>query len=323
MAKKRRRPPPKRRPRRVSQRQLGRKLDRELDKEISRRVPGSGRSRRRSRSKGRRIVWRTVKGTTRGTWRLGRKYVPKAYHGSKVAYGKWAKDRKFETGYEPEPGEIPGRKFTRRTTYACCGRRFATPEALNEHHVRIHDGENPAKVVRAQPTLRISKTARSAGKRTVEPVAGVPSGRHRAGAGSANRVRVEALIQAHRERLDEIGRTAMADESNVAHQVARGFRALGEERPRGLKGIEALALGMEQASAVGADAVAEIRAHLVRLGIERGHMPHLAKVIEDYQQAASHWTAFIETLKSELAPEIVAAKQRAAGERPADGVLLG
>lgn len=267
------------------------------------------------------VAWRLIRGTTKGTYKGAVKYVPKAAKGTAQAVRRARETQRFEPDYEPEDGEIPARKFTVKSTYKCCDRRFKSPEALNRHHEREHTGEPVERAEQPRPSLFTSATARSAGTRTVKPVAGVPGGRHRSG--KRNLTPAQALIDAHRAKFDEIGRKTMATDDTAAHYIKRGFTHLIDGPLGALSQIECDFLGMEQALNIGDEAIKDYRLKMINRGYTGDYLTKLSQMAEKLEDAAMQASAFIAELKSELAPEIAAAKARQAGRAPSDADLAG
>jgi hypothetical protein len=263
--------------------------------------------------------WRLSKGTAKGTASRVAKYTPIVY--GKVA-DKVAETRAkqhFPKGYEPEPGEIPDERIWLRTSYRCCNRRFKTPEALNAHHVREHAHDEAEKVARPKPKLVLSTTARSNGKRLVQPVKGTPTGRHRAS--KPGTTRAEALVAAHRTTMSKIGEKAVMAENGAPLKISQAAKQLEEGTLGGLTAIENLHLGMEKALSELAGGYEAYRLKMIQAGFDPGHLNQLARIQADLEMAAKRSSSFIATLKDELAEAIKAAQQRAAGDAPADKIL--
>jgi hypothetical protein len=265
--------------------------------------------------------WRLVKGTSKGTAKRVAKYTPIVYGKARDKVVETKAKQRFPEEYEPEPGEIPDEAWRIRTTYRCCNRRFATPEALNAHHVREHAEDEAEKAARPTPKLVISTTARSAGKRHVQPVKGTPTGRHRAR--KPGSTRAEALVEAHRETMTKIGEREIMAEVSGPGIVARGFKQMHEGSLPALPKIEATFLGLEMAFAQAADFYENERLKMIQAGYDPAHLHKLVILQELMAKAASSNSSFIATLKEELADAIKAAKERAEGNAPTDKQLLG
>lgn len=282
------------------------------------------RSHRRKRKPVVRVLsfgWRLGKGTAVGTAKRVAKYTPMAYNAAADKVAKTYAKQHFPKDYEPEDGEVPDEAWRWKTTYRCCNRRFGTPEALNAHHVREHAEDEAEKAARPTPKLVISTTARSTGKRHVQPVKGTPTGRHRAR--KPGSTRVEALVAAHRATMTEIGKKEIMAEASGPGTVARGFKQMTEGALPPLSKIEATFLGLEVAFAQAADFFENERLKMIQAGYDPGHLHKLVLLKEQMTKSASTSTSFIATLKEELADAIKAAKERAEGNAPNDKALLG
>lgn len=265
--------------------------------------------------------WRLGKGTAVGTAKRVAKYTPMAYNAAAEKVAKERAKQRFPKDYEPEPGEIPDEAYRMRTTYRCCNRRFGTPEALNAHHQREHAHDEAEKAARPTPKLVISATARSAGKRHVQPVKGTPTGRHRAR--KPGTTRAEALVAAHRDAMTKIGKDALMAESGAPLKIAQGFKQIAEESKFKLSGVEKLALGMEQAFAQGASAYEAYRLGMIQKGYDPGHLHELVLMKNELESLAKRSSSFIATLKDELRSAVKEAEERQKGERPDDETLTG
>jgi hypothetical protein len=273
---------------------------------------------------GDRLWWRIAKGTSKGTVRGIAVGTPKAVNGVKAAHAKFKDGRTFATAFDdeyvPDSGEIPPRKFSWKSTFTCCGRRYKTVEHLNRHHLAEHDGESPEVAARALPTLHISKTAKTLDKRTVTPVANTPTGRHRPSSSKPKATSVADLVAKHRAKITEIGKKAVMDNES-ARLVHNGFLSLDAERPGPLSHIEATALGFEQAFAVGSESIANYRRKLIQAGFDPAHLQHYTRAQADLESAATHMSSAIATIKDEMRSDIAAAKARLNGEKPNDKTL--
>lgn len=265
--------------------------------------------------------WRLGKGTAVGTAKRVVKYTPIVYDKARDKVVKTKAKQKFPEDYEPEPGEIPDEAWRVRTTYRCCNRRFKSPEALNAHHIREHAEDEAEKAARPMPEFVVSATARSAGKRHVQPVQGVPTGRHRAR--KPGTTRAEALVEAHRDIMTKIGKEAVMAESGAPLKIKQGFKVIADESKFKLSGVEALALGMEQAYAEGASAYEAYRLGMIQKGYDPGHLHELVLIKSGLEALAKRSSAFIATLKEEIAPDVKAAEERKKGQRPDDETLIG
>jgi hypothetical protein len=263
--------------------------------------------------------WRLGKGTAKGTAKRVAKYTPIAASAVKDKVVKTRAKQRFPDDYEPEPGEVPDEAWRVKTTYRCCNRRFGTPEALNAHHVREHAEDEAEKAGRPKPKLVISTTARSAGKRHVQPVAGTPTGRHRAR--KPGSTRADDLVAAHRATMTKIGEKAVMAENGAPLKISQAAKQLEEGTLGGLTSIENLHLGMEKALGELAGGYEAYRLKMIQAGFDPGHLNQLARIQADLEMAAKRSSSFIATLKDELADAIKAAQQRAAGDAPADKIL--
>lgn len=264
------------------------------------------------------LLWRIVRGTVGGSAKGVVKYAPVVAKAAKKRVDKVRADQKFEADYEPEDGEIPAKRFRARTTYSCCNRRFKTPEALNAHYDREHHGENPVLKPRARPELRISNTARTAGRRTVKPVDIGVTGRHRAR--NPNMTPAAALIAAHRQKMTEIGVKAVTTDDSASFLIKNGFGQLNDQ-PITVRQIETDALGLEQAFAAAEDALKAYRLRMHAKGFDSSHTKHLGRMQELAESMAAEAASFIAHVKDELGSAIDEAKKRRAGEGISDEVL--
>lgn len=261
------------------------------------------------------FAWRLTKGTVVGTAKGVAKYTPVVYGVAKKKVSKVRADQKFEEDYEPEEGEIPGKRFHLRATYSCCNRRFRTPEALNAHHEREHNGEDPVRSPRPRPKLVVSNTARSAGRRTVKPVDPV-GGRHRRKNGGTP---AEVFLEMYREKFQEIGVRAVTDDT-ATHMINKGFGELNST-PIKFSQMETTAAGLGLAFATGEDALTMYHRRLINAGFKEEDVHHLLKIKELLEEVSVQASAHIAHLKNELGPAIRAAKRRAAGQGIADEIL--
>jgi hypothetical protein len=263
--------------------------------------------------------WRLTKGTMKGTATRVIKYTPVVYGAARSKAAETYAKQRFPKEYEPEPGEVPDEAWRVKTTYRCCNRRFRSPETLNDHYQREHAEDEAEKVARPQPKLVISTTARSAGKRHVQPVAGTPTGRHRAR--KPGTTRADDLVAAHRETMTKIGEKAAMAENGAPLKISQAAKQMSEGPLGGLAAIESLALGMEKALADLAGGYDSWRLKMIQAGFDPGHLMQLPRIQADLEMAAKRNSSFIATLKDELADAIAAAKQRAEGNAPSDKLL--
>lgn len=280
------------------------------------------RAKRREKSLGRRFFsfwWRLSKGTAKGSAKRVVKWTPVLYRAGSAKVADTYRRQRFDKDYEREDGEVPDRAWRLHTTYRCCNRRFASSEALNEHHEREHAEDEAEKAARPQPKLVISTTKRTTGHRRVKPVGDLPTGRHRPG--RTNATRADVLVAAHRDKLTEIGKKAVMTESSAPNLVRQGFATIEDGPLGGLRTIENLATGMEAALAAGSEAYRAYRMKMIHAGFDPAHLQQLARIEELLKDAAQRNSAFIALIKDELGPEILAAKKRLAGERPSDAIL--
>jgi hypothetical protein len=290
-------------------------------KSFIRKVAGS---KPRASSKKRSLVWRVTKGTAKGTGRLIKKGTLAGAHATATRIGRYRAGRKFADGYTPEPGEVPKGKWVSGAT-TVYGRKFDSPEAATAYAAKVDAADGPVKrAERPRGSLETIASGRRAGRVRVRPPRRdqrkAPTGRHRR---ADHRTRADQLVAAHRDKLTEIGRNAVAKDSEIARKVHRAFTELLESKPGKLSDMEALALGMEQAMGVGAEAVENYRLNMIKLGFDPAYLVFLGKVQANYEEAANNWTAYIVVLKTELALEILAAQRRMAGSVPSDSTLAG
>jgi hypothetical protein len=290
-------------------------------KSFIRKVAGSRPRASKKRGLVRRVVW----GTAKGTGRLIGKGTMAGAHATASRIERFRTGRKFADGYTPEPGEVPKGKWVSGAT-TVYGRKFDSPEAATAYADKVDKQDGP--VVRAdrpRGSLETIASGRRAGKVRVRPPRErrAPTGRHRK---AAHRTRADQLVAAYRPKLNQIGRNAVDKDSEIARKIHRAFTELLEGRPGKLSDMEALALGMEQAMAVGAEAVQQYRLKMIKMGFDPAYLVFLGKVQENYQESANNWTSYIVVLKTELALEILEAQRRKAQQgqqRPSDDVLAG
>lgn len=296
-------------------RQRGRTRDLRQEKTSQRKARRGGRKHTSFRET---VAWRLTRGTVKGTVKGVGKYTPIIVKSAKSKIDREREKQKFEEGYEPEDGEIPPLKFSLKSTFTCCERRFKTPEALNRHHERVHDGEVPDLKPRERPTLIVSNTTRSSGKRTVKPVPNTPTGRHRGRPGSTP---AEALIAAHRQKFTEIGVKAVSTDDSASHMIKRGFTQLVDQPLGGLRQMETDMLGLEQAFAVGMESMRYYRLKMINAGFKAEDLQNLVRMEEQCEELSTRAASHIAHLKAELAPAIAEARARAKGIVVSDEVL--
>lgn len=273
------------------------------------------------KSKKRRVVWRVVKGTTKGTAKFTAKQTGKAWKKGATKVKNWKDNRDFDKDYVPESGEIPKARRTKGAVYVG-DKKFATSAAAMAYAEKLEKAEPVTLADRDRTKVEISRwgTIRVAPatrrkppkKRKRRPEAGPPD-------------KTEALIKAHRARINKIGSVAMA-ENQVAKLVKKAFQELFDNKPRKLSAMEELALGMEQADSYAAEAVESYRLFLIQRNFDPALLMALNNVQTAYEKAAQEWTKHIVVIKDELAAEIAAAKRRregAAGGVPSDETLAG
>lgn len=262
-------------------------------------------------------VLRLARGTAKGTWRLAANYGGKAARATGQRVKKFRDDRRFGEDYQPEPGEIPKGRWSRTATVAG-GRRFDTPEAAMAYTEKVGAAEPEVKR-KERPTGSLEWGKR--GKVRVRPATSrkPPAGRHRT---AKHRTKAEALIAAHRDKLTKIGSKAV-DDNDIARKINKGFKEMLETRPGPLSEMDALALGMEQAMGVAAEAVENYRLNLIKRGFDPAFLLPLNKIQEQYEQAANQWSVHIAVIRVELAMEIAAAVRRRSGAVPDDDTLAG
>lgn len=268
-------------------------------------------------SKKRSWAWRLAKGTAKGTAKLVAKGGTKAVKAVGGKIQKARADRKFPDGYVPEPGEIPKGRWSRTATVAG-GRRFDTPEAAMAYTEKVGAAE-PEVTRKERPTGSLEWGRK--GKVRVRPPTSrkPPGGRHRP---AKHKTKAEALIAAHRDKLTKIGSKAV-DDNDIARKINKGFKELLETRPGPLSEMDALALGMEQAMGVAAEAVENYRLNLIKRGFDPAFLMPLNKIQEQYELAATQWSVHIAVIRVELALEIAAAIRRKSGAVPDDDTLAG
>lgn len=238
-----------------------------------------------------------------------------------------SRGRVFVDGYEPEPGEIPrrGKWWLGQITCLHCACRFTSPEAMAQHLERAHAGDAAQARVPRQPTLAFAKTRKLIGKVVVQPVPGLPSGRHRPQALS-DRARVEAhkIISDYRKTMNTIGATM----DTAASIIKRGYQELYECSPvggpsGGLSQLRALCEEMERAEALGADATREVKRKLINLGFDpvKHGLQRLDRAADSLAEAGKEWTAMIAIIEEELRVDIAAAKARQHGAAIPDHIL--
>lgn len=238
-----------------------------------------------------------------------------------------SRGRVFVDGYEPEPGEIPrrGKVLLGRITCLSCAARFASPEAMAQHLDRAHAHEKPEVRIPPQPTLAFAKTRRLIGKVVVQPVRGLPSGRHRPKKLSGQaRIEASKIINEYQKSMITIG----AAMDGVAQQIARGYQELFECSPTGghnggLSKLRELCEAMERVEALGAEATREVKRKLIHLGFDpvQHGLQRLDRAADHLADAGREWTAMINIIEEELKQDIAAAKARLHGERPSDQIL--
>lgn len=209
-----------------------------------------------------------------------------------VRYRKWT--------HAPAP-RTNGKWYEPTLDLTCCGDHYNSFESLNRHLVSKHRGEK-RQVVRKQPKIHRSHTAKTAGRTIVRPkVAG--GGRHRARHNLPDAKRVTDLIAAYqkeiaavRERVEEI----MADESATQAILRNAGAAIGDIRVTGktkLSDFYALLVGMEMGFNAIADGVADFGQ---MLRSERGAnidpalvRPFMDKAVEQIQETGATFTRFV------------------------------
>lgn len=272
-------------------------------------------------SKKRSLAARVLKGTAKGTGRLLLKGGKWGVSAAGQRIERFKSGRKFASDYTPEPGEIPKGVWSRTAT-TVHGRRFDSPESALAYSAKVEaEGPPVVRAERPRGELEWRRTGAKAGTVRVRPPRNrkAPTGRHRQ---AEHRTRADQLVAAYRDKLTEVGRRAVT-ESGVARDIQRAFNELLNSRPGKLSQIEALALGMEQAMAVGAEAVENYRLNMIKMGFDVAYLVFLRNVRENYESAARNWTAYIVVVKTEMALDILAAQRRKSGETPDDDVLAG
>lgn len=270
-----------------------------------------------------RVVWRVLKGTAKGTAKFAAKQTGKAWNKGAAKARDWKQNRDFEPGYVPESGEIPRNRKARGATYVG-DKKFSTPAAamayadkvaVSEPVVTLADRDRTRVEISRWGTVRVAPRTRRdppPKKKRRRPEAGPPD-------------KTEALIKAHRVRINKIGSVAVA-ENEVAKRVKRAFQELFDNKPRRLSGMEELALGMEQADSYAAEVVESYRMFLIQRDFDPALLLALNRVQKHYEEASMEWTKHIVVIKEELAAEIAAAKRRregGGGDVPSDETLAG
>jgi hypothetical protein len=153
------------------------------------------------------------------------------------------------------------------SSYQCCGAKYPSAEALNQHFLSEHSGEERGTTdppVGAQVVT--AATRKNAGKVLVllppaHALAGKPVGRHRRDKTTDPAKRADKLVKAYREKITEIGVKAVAD-NGPSRNIAQAFTAWGDQRPRKLSELRDIAAGAERALLLAMDAMANYERHL-------------------------------------------------------------
>ncbi|HET9144183.1 hypothetical protein [Actinophytocola sp.] len=266
-------------------------------------------------------AWRVVKGTTKGTAKFAAKQTGKAVRKGAEKVKTWKDNRDFESGYVPEPGEIPKGRRTKGATYVG-DKKFSTPAAAMAYSEKVAAAEPVVLADRARTTVTFTKWGTARVAPATRPTAKKKTAKKKA---PKPKDKTDALIKAHRDKLTKIGSVAVA-ENEVAKFVKKAFQELFDHKPRRLSQMEQLALGMEQADAYAAEVVESLRMFYIQRGFDPALLMALNNVQSAYEVAAEEWTKHIVVIKDELAAEIAAAKRRregAAGNVPSDETLAG
>jgi len=256
-----------------------------------------------------RLWWRIV----RGTWRGTRVLVRNVSLDLRFAYGKqktrlqaefekWKAEREFspEEIESYEVDEVPRRRRRKfRAQYVClsCTRKFASAYGLNKHFTAVHGAEVAPKQRDAAIILGRGNTPKIRARLT-RPSS--PSTTTRTTRRSANPVN-----------------------SAAAQALKAAWGRLRESKPTTLSEIRDDMIGVEQAmGGYAAEAIEEYRAYLIRsLNVDPYTVRKLQEASKQLEEAGRTFSAVIATIEEFYASDIVAARQRLNGNRPADSTL--
>jgi hypothetical protein len=255
------------------------------------------------------LIWRMVRGTVWGTvdlakliWIEGRFRAGVLVTRSRMAVKRYRASRRFADGVEPDPDEIPGRRWS-PTRYSCldCGRAWKTPEAAGAHFERVHAG----------------KLVRDVADRAGDRLFVRPRGR---------KVKVTGIRRPPNRTPDtrsvwtQIGVKAM--ESGIALRMKQAWQEFRDAKPRFLSEIRNDLLGLEQVLGIDAEgAIMAYRMHLIRMGFDVAILQNLVRATEGLAEAAARFSSAVGVIDEALAADIAAAKAQKNGAKPSVDVL--
>lgn len=257
-----------------------------------------------------RLWWRIVRGTWRGTRVLFRNI----WIDTRFTYGKtktrlqaefkaWKAERQFKPDEIDFIGvdEVPRRRRRLfRAQYVCfaCNRKFKSSYGLNKHFTGSHG---------AEPLPKNRDHAVVVGRGGTSKVWFRPS------RSSSNTT----------ARTTTIARSANPMNSAAAQALKAAWGRLRESKPTKLSEIRDDMIGLEQAmGAYATEAIEEYRAHLIRnLNVDPYTVRNLQEAARQLEEAGRAFSAVIAVIEEFYAADIVAARQRLNGARPADSTL--
>lgn len=255
------------------------------------------------------LALRILRGTIWGTVDLIRNAcIETRFHAgvlitrSRMAVKRYREARRFADGVEPDPDEIPGRRWA-FARYTCleCKRSWKTFKALNYHLVHAHP-ERPER----DPDVR-------AGARMFT---GRPHGKAMK---KIKRDRPPTAAPAKRTIWNGVNRTVNSD---IGQRLKAAWTAFGELRPRGLSEIHHTLMDMEQLHGAHVPKMLEeYRVTLVRMGFDPALMQNLTRAADEISAAAGRFSATVGVIEEALATEIAAAKAAKNGSKPSAEVL--
>lgn len=277
----------------------------------------------------RRLAIGTLRGTGRGLVKGVRK-TPTVARGV-AGWGKAQAARgKFAKGYDPEPGEIPGKARGRHKLFcqACAddegkrGKRFADAHALTDHWDRVHAGEDPVERKRNPigHTVTRGKTARDKDKVRVRPSPEVKSrSRHRPG---GDRTPAAEFLARNKTRMAKIGAAVISDIDGAQH-VRMGFQEIEKMPVGGVKHITAIATALEEAMTAGPEAMIAFKLKLLTKDFDSAVMVQLTKAEHLLQEVGQCFSAFIADMDEMYKKDIKIARERLGRphNRPSDETL--